>query len=365
MPAIHGRALIIASDERQQLGAAVGDFLLDPRAIWAGDAAELCFVLERHQPAMILVSAALPNLLATGPIRALGTARRRGPPVILCGREHDERLSHPVLRSVVDTVVELPDATGRISEAIRLTMTVRGEPAPRHGSPALRRTISRARDALHDAIRSFRSGQPPDGGGLLDAADGISGLAGSPELRRMPELLRAHHDPTYTHSLRVAASLALFGHAIGIRADELRMLALAGLMHDIGKATLPRWLLEKPGALVEPEWRLVRRHPLAGDRMLRQIGRLPPVISEVAANHHERLDGSGYPHGLAGLAIDEPSLLCAIVDMHIALTEPRAYKRALSDEEAFAIIERGQHGAVEAAFLRRYRELMLDTAAAG
>jgi putative nucleotidyltransferase with HDIG domain len=342
----------------------VGDYLLDPRAVWAADARDLRGALARRPAALILVDADLPGILEPEPIAALGAARRAGPTVILCGRKADDRLQRPDLRRLADAVYRLPDDSGRVGEALRLTLTLRGEPLPATVGGSLRQAVALGREALHHVVRALQDGQTPDAGKLIEAAAGVSDLAGSPELRRMSDLLRTHHDPTYTHSLRVAAGMALFGHAIGIRADDLRALTLAGLLHDVGKARLPWTILEKPAPLSTDEWRLVRRHPLDGRQMLRQVSGLPALVDEVAARHHERLDGRGYPHGLAGAEIDEPSLLCAIVDMHVALTEPRAYKPPLGDAEALALIGSSQAGAVEAQFLRRYRELVLDGGAA-
>lgn len=360
--AIPDRALIVATGYPARLAEALGDYLADPRTIWTADSADLRRVLTANRPSLVVLDPGVAMDGGVPVIPALAAARQAGASVVLCGRHDDLRLRSAELSRVANLVLGLPHDIRRLARTIRLTMTMDGAPPPAPVSPSLRKAIGDGRDALERAVRGFRAGRPPDPEALVEAATGICDLAGSHELRRMRDLLRAHHDPTYTHSLRVSAGLVLFGHAFGIGASDLRTLALAGLLHDVGKALLPRTLLEKPYRLAADEWHLVRQHPVVGEKMIHDIGGLPPTVHEVAARHHERLDGSGYPNGLTAAELDEPSLLCAIVDMHVALTEPRAYKAAISDGEAFSLMATRHAGAIESHFFKRYRELILDEA---
>lgn len=361
--AIPDRALIVATGYPARVAEALGDYLADPRTVWTADSADLRRVLAANRPGLVLLDPAVAADGGPSVVPALAAARRAGAMVVLCGRYDDLRLRSPELTRVANLVLGLPHDSRRLARTIRQTMTMHGAPPAEPVSLSLRKVIGDGRDALERAVRGLRAGRPPDPAALLEAATGISDLAGSPELRRMRDLLRAHHDPTYTHSLRVAAGLVLFGQAFGIGASDLRTLALAGLLHDVGKALLPRTLLEKPQRLAADEWHLVRQHPVTGEKMIRDIGGLPATVHEVAARHHERLDGSGYPNGLTAAELDEASLLCAIVDMHVALTEPRAYKAAIGDAEAFNLMAVRHAGGIEAHFLRRYRELILDQTA--
>ena len=173
--------------------------------------------------------------------------------------------------------------------------------------------------------------------------------------------LRRHHDYTFAHSFRVATHLATFALATGMRRDDAELLAQAGLLHDIGKTAIPVGILDKPGPLDSGEWRVVHRHPLIAADVLQRSPALPAHLIRIAERHHERLDGSGYPHGLAGTEIDEPSLLCAIADVHTALTDRRAYRNPVDEAAAFARMRplAGPH--LEPALFRRYEAVMLDS----
>lgn len=215
--------------------------------------------------------------------------------------------------------------------------------------------------ALRGVAVAVTGNRPINAAEVGRAAGEIAGLAGSSGLRRILDLLRSHHDPTYAHSLRVASGLTLFGAAVDMTETDLRLLAMAGILHDIGKIAVPSAVLTKPGRLDAGERTLVRRHPVTGEQLLRRSMGIPAAVIDVAARHHERLDGTGYPNGLAHHRIDDLSRLAAVVDVHVALSEPRAYKPAMTDEAAFALMLEAEPRGLEPSYLRTYREIVLDT----
>lgn len=233
-------------------------------------------------------------------------------------------------------------------------------PQPVVGSPQVDAAIAAAWQALHGAADALTAGQPVAVDEVAAAAAQLAALADASSLRRILDLLRSHHDPTYAHSVRVAAGLTLFGSEVGVAEADRQMLAMAGILHDLGKIAVPEAVLSKPGRLDSDERSLVRGHPGIGEDMLRRSGSVPRQVIEVAARHHERLDGTGYPRGLDGSRIDDLSRLAAVVDVHVALTEPRAYKVAHSDEAAFQLMLRHDLDGLEASYLHRYREMILD-----
>jgi HD-GYP domain-containing protein (c-di-GMP phosphodiesterase class II) len=139
------------------------------------------------------------------------------------------------------------------------------------------------------------------------------------------------------HNLRVARLCVGIGRQMSMSAAELRILARAGLMHDIGKLGIPEAVLEKHSALDESEWVLMRTHPEMGLNLLDRAGQSSREVLAVLY-HHERLDGSGYPYGLKAEAIPIEARIVAVADTYDALTSDRPYRTACSDAEARRVL---------------------------
>ena len=141
------------------------------------------------------------------------------------------------------------------------------------------------------------------------------------------------------HAERVRAYCAAAADALGLDAGQRGTLELAALFHDLGHVGVPETVLNKPGELTAEEWALVRRHPLLGVSILKQVPRMEAVVP-VILQHHERYDGQGYPAGLLG---DDSSLLAqvlAVADAYEAMTSTRPHRGALPREQAIAELER-------------------------
>jgi putative nucleotidyltransferase with HDIG domain len=142
---------------------------------------------------------------------------------------------------------------------------------------------------------------------------------------------------TAGHSQRVTEMAVEIGRAMGLNRKALDDLARGGLLHDIGKIAVPTELLNKEGPLTPEEFAVMKEHPRIGARILEPIpeyGHLIPIVLQ----HHEWVDGSGYPFGLAGDAIDLNARVLAVADVYDALTSKRPYREALSHHEAVSII---------------------------
>jgi HD-GYP domain-containing protein (c-di-GMP phosphodiesterase class II) len=162
----------------------------------------------------------------------------------------------------------------------------------------------------------------------------------APTIRSLLSALRSHDPYTYRHSLRTVRLSVLLGRACGINTHaRLRVLSLGALAHDLGKIFIPGWVLHKEGRLTTAEWAAVRRHPLDGARLLIGVAASEGVC-RVAAEHHERWDGRGYPAGLSGERIDFNARVVAVADAFDAMTSERAYGPAVGYEEAAAELER-------------------------
>jgi putative nucleotidyltransferase with HDIG domain len=156
-------------------------------------------------------------------------------------------------------------------------------------------------------------------------------------VRALMARLEAKDRSTEEHTRRVAEWAVAIGEQLGLSAGRLRDLALGGLLHDIGKLSIPDAILGKPGALTDAEMDVIRRHPVLGDDLLVELG-YPDQIRRVVRGHHERLDGTGYPDALRGEDLDLETRILAVADVWDALVSPRVYRGAWSRERAMALL---------------------------
>jgi len=148
------------------------------------------------------------------------------------------------------------------------------------------------------------------------------------------------HRDQYTgrHCQRLAVASVMLGEALGLPSQDLTALYRGGYLHDIGKIAIPDAILFKHGELTAEEWKVMRSHPVRGEQICHPMQSLAPVLP-IIRGHHERWDGSGYPDGLAGEEIPLLARILQVADIYDALTTERPYKRALSPEESFAVME--------------------------
>ncbi len=146
------------------------------------------------------------------------------------------------------------------------------------------------------------------------------------------------------HDGRVAQLAIDIGRELGMGRTELEVLGRAGLLHDVGKLGIPGAILDKPAALSEGEWRVMRTHPELGLAILGATGRFTREMLAVLY-HHERVDGAGYPHGLTAAEIPIEARIVAVADTFDALVSDRPYRHAFTYAEAVARVrhESGTH----------------------
>jgi HD-GYP domain-containing protein (c-di-GMP phosphodiesterase class II) len=135
------------------------------------------------------------------------------------------------------------------------------------------------------------------------------------------------------HTERVSDVAAALGRRLGYRGEHLDALEIGALLHDIGKIGIPERILHKPGPLDEEEWTVMKTHPVLSEHILSGIG-LSPIVLQVARSSHERMDGDGYPDGLAGEEIPLPARIVLVADAFDALTSDRPYRKGRSVELA-------------------------------
>lgn len=193
--------------------------------------------------------------------------------------------------------------------------------------------------ALRRIFASASLGAPLDPKSINMAGETIVSNIRTDGFARWINVVRKHHSQTYQHCLVVTGVAVAFAqHLHFSRADQQRI-ATAGLLHDIGKARIPVAILEKPGPLDADEWVVMRQHPLTGYEALRNMPGLAPEMLDMVVHHHEYLDGSGYPHGLAARELSDLVRTMTIADIFGALIERRSYKPPMSGEAAYGILK--------------------------
>lgn len=178
-------------------------------------------------------------------------------------------------------------------------------------------------------------------GGKLDVeklSEGIDTLVES--ITRNPSAvpwimeLRRKSDYSYQHALGCAVWAATFGRYLGLERRDLSDLAMGGLLCDVGKLNLPSELLARRGPVAEADWVVLRRHVAEGLRIVEGTPGLSPSVVEMVASHHERHDGSGYPHGLRGAEIPIFARIIGLIDSYDAMTSVRPHAASRSPHQA-------------------------------
>lgn len=168
--------------------------------------------------------------------------------------------------------------------------------------------------------------------------DTVESVLRNPDAMMWLTRLREKDDHASLHSVNCSILSVTFGRFIGLPKEELAKLAIAALMHDVGKLQVPTEILNKPGSLTSEEQKLIRLHPISSRNLLMSAGEYFSPAVDTAYSHHERMDGSGYPRQLTGTQISPFSRILAIVDTYEAMTSEQVYREELSPFEALKFI---------------------------
>jgi HD-GYP domain-containing protein (c-di-GMP phosphodiesterase class II) len=163
-------------------------------------------------------------------------------------------------------------------------------------------------------------------------------------------------DPsTEGHTRRVATLAVAIGERLGLTESRLRQLALGGLLHDMGKLSVPDEILKKPGRLTDEEFAEIRKHPTAGRALLSELGGFSTLVLDLVESHHERLDGAGYPNHVPAAELDLEVRILTVADVFDALTADRVYRDAWPLQRALALLEQDSGTAFDAACVTALR----------
>lgn len=160
---------------------------------------------------------------------------------------------------------------------------------------------------------------------------------------------------TKGHSERVAKYSEMIARKMGYSDDDAKTLYIMALMHDVGKIGIPDAIINKPGALTDEEFKIIKSHPVIGADILKEVDAFEK-ISEIALNHHERVDGKGYPNGLTGNEISDEVAIVSVADAYDAMTSRRSYRDIMGQVEVRAEIKKG----IGTQFKKQQAEAMLE-----
>ncbi len=139
---------------------------------------------------------------------------------------------------------------------------------------------------------------------------------------------------TFEHSVNVCILSIILGIGMGLNMNRVRELGVGAFLHDIGKASIPTEILNKPASLVPEEYEIIKKHTHYGFEILKKGGNISGISAIIAFGHHERLDGSGYPMNLKGDSIHQFTRIVAVADVYDAMTSERVYRRKMQPHEA-------------------------------
>ncbi|MEN5253728.1 MULTISPECIES: HD-GYP domain-containing protein [Pseudomonas] len=192
-----------------------------------------------------------------------------------------------------------------------------------------------SKKAVMQMFQEVRMGQAIE---LVQVDELVHNISSS--LLRHPDVLislarlKTADDYTYMHSVAVCALMVAVARQLELPVEQVHQAGVAGLLHDIGKLTVPDSILNKPEKLSADEFERIKLHPAAGGAILRQNPQLDALVLDVCLHHHEKIDGSGYPHHLAGEQISLFAQMGAVCDVYDAVTSTRPYNRGWDPAEA-------------------------------
>lgn len=310
---------------------------------------------EHELPDVVVVE----NDMPMGGLRVLVTQAGglKQPPSFLVTAKKGDGLNVSFMDSRVEGRYLMWPFSGRvlidqISELINLAAERGWDDLPERQSKPLKMTVEEYQKVADCIAR----GEPIDYTTASESCSSLVDATKNGDAHALLKAVQSHHDYTYVHSTRVATLLTLFGYGLGMRGDNLLILATGGLLHDVGKLVTPPEILGKPGKLDDQEWPIMQHHVVESGLLLGKAEHIKKGAQIIAEQHHEKIDGSGYPKGLKGAEMNELARMSSIVDIFGALTDARSYKPAFPAEKAFAILE-DMGPAIDQNLLKVFREI--------
>jgi len=280
-------------------------------------------------------------LLAPGPTRAFDLYQRvDGAMVLICAKDYP--LSAKVLAELRENrqdtlfvlVAEGPLVSWQAEGMLREVVLDEGLTVDRRS----RILVSSARTIMSE-IMAHPSAKGVIRRGMALANTTVNFMAQEPAALRSLATLFTKDYCTYAHCVRTCVlGVALYKYVVSPKIEYLRRFGLGMLLHDTGKSLVEHYVLNKPERLTHDEFDHIKSHSALGWQILQSHGVKDNMVNSIARHHHEKLDGSGYPDGLAGSHITDEARVAAIVDVYDALTSERPYRTAMAHEQAQAMM---------------------------
>jgi putative nucleotidyltransferase with HDIG domain len=293
--------------------------------------------------------------------RLLSQPRAMRAPIVAILRDnnHHERVQATALgaTAILPANASVGDISAALGPAIR-SRTAEFAPA---GSLSPAQNVELAMSQFGDVFAAAMHGDTIDRTDVENATTSVMAAIAEAGIRQWLEIVWTHDDATYQHCLLVTGLAADFAATLRFGGSDQKHLVRGALLHDIGKAKIPLAILNKPGALSPEELTIVRTHTTVGYEFLCKQNAYDPELLNVVLRHHEMLDGSGYPDGIAGAQITDLVRLVTICDIYAALIERRSYKQPMAPARAFRTLE-DMEGKLEGALVRAFERVAAKSA---
>ena len=204
--------------------------------------------------------------------------------------------------------------------------------------PVLLTSVRCAELTISNVLNAARRRQPVAKADLVSGSHALLSMVRQSQIQDWIAVVKRHDDGTYQHCLLVAGLVAGFANHLGLMPDHQHILAQAALLHDVGKANIPRDILNKTASLTEGERALIETHCAIGHAYLSGQDNISSLILDVVRHHHETLDGVGYPDRLTRFQISDDVRIVTICDIYAALIERRPYRKAMPSDSALGIM---------------------------
>ncbi len=285
-----------------------------------------------------------------------------GLPIILVLSRDDAAARREARDCGADAVLIKPYRRSALIQQISALVNSQIEQSWEHLPPVQRQALKGTVEIYNSISDVIERGEPIGYANVTEACAPLVQAVNTNDFKAILNGVRDHDNYSYAHSLKVATLLSLFGNTIGLPQSEQLLLASGGLLHDVGKMSIPHEVLNKPGRLTDDEFVVMRSHVDASVAYLSLNPDIPKGVITIAAQHHEKLDGTGYPHRLPGSKLNDLARMAAIVDVYGALTDRRVYKPSMPAEKALGIMCNDMQNHLDGKLLALFREMLLDAA---